>query len=292
MVLAPVLGLLLAACVREAPTVGGGTPAPPASPAAAECARENLTLVSPGQLTVGTDIPAFPPWFGTGAPVEDVADLGPEGYEGAVAYAVAERLGFGPDEVVWTYVPFNQSYKPGPKPFDFDINQISYTAKRDRAVDFSESYYDVNQALVALEGTPITESRSLEDLRPYTLATQIGTTSFDYIVQVIQPEAEPGAYDRLIDSIQALKAGQVDGIVVDLPTAFYVTAVQVPKGVIVGQFPPAGGVQEYFAMAFEEGNPLVACVNRALEELKADGTLQALQAEWLSSRVEVPVFQT
>ena len=280
-----VSGLLLAACAEEQPAV-----APPATGEDA-CAKENLTLIEPGKLTIGTDIPAYPPWFDTTKPFKDASDIDDTGYEGAVAYAIAEKLGFTPDEVTWTPVPFGQSFKPGPKDFDFDINQISYVPKRAESVDFSDSYYDVAQALVAVEGNPITGAASIADLKDYTLATQIGTTSYDYIVSEIAPNEEPGAYNTLNDSIQALKAGQVDGIVVDLPTAFYITAVQVPDGVIVGQFPPAaGGEQEYFGVVFEKGSSLVQCVNQAIEELRSEGTLKALEDEWLSSKTDVPVF--
>jgi polar amino acid transport system substrate-binding protein len=288
------LGLLLAACASESPTVSSPSPSARAT-SAAECAQTVTTYVNAGKLTVGTDNPAYPPWFagddtkGTNWKINNPATG--EGFESAVAYAVAGKLGFSADRVQWVEVPFNQSFAPGPKSFDFDINQISYTPKRAQAVDFSESYYDVNPALVALKGTPITEATTLSQLKDYSLASQIGTTDYDYIVNVIEPNKEAGAYNSLADAVQALKSGNVDGLVVDLPTAFYITAVQIPGGVIVGQFPPAGGEQEYFAMAFEKGDPLVECVNMALDELKGDGTLQQIQDRWLSSEVSVPVFQ-
>jgi len=286
-------GLLLAACAESSeetssPSASGST--------AAECAKSVTTYVSSGVLTVGTDNPAYPPYFqggntaGTNWQINNPATG--KGFESAVAYAVAARMGFTADQVQWVEVPFDQSYAPGKKSFDFDINQISYKPIRAKAVAFSESYYNENQALVAIKGAPITQATSLAELKDYTLATQIGTTSYDYIVDVIQPDKEPGAYNKLVDSIQALKNRQVDGIVVDLPTAFYITAVQIPDGVIVGQFPAAGGEQEYFGMVFQKGNPLVSCVNMALEELKSDGELQAIQDRWLSSKVSVPVFAT
>jgi polar amino acid transport system substrate-binding protein len=283
-----VSGLFLAACAEDQPSV-----VPPAATGEDACAKENLTLLEPGTLTIGTDIPAYPPWFDTTKPFKDASQIDDTGYEGAVAYAIADRLGFTPEEVTWTPVPFGQSFKPGPKDFDFDINQISYTAKRAESVDFSESYYDVAQALVSVEGNPITGAAGIADLKDYTLATEIGTTSYDYIVNEIAPNEEPGAYNTLNDSIQALKAGQVDGIVVDLPSAFYITAVQVSDGVIVGQFPPAaGGEQEYFGVVFEKGSALVQCVNEAIGELRSEGTLQALEDEWLSSKTDVPVFSS
>lgn len=287
-----VFGLVLAACAPEEtePAAGPGEE----SPAPDQCATENLLLLAPGQLTIGTDNPAFPPWFEGGTPEGSPWEINDpstgEGFESAVAYAVADRLGFGPDQVVWVEVPFAQSFKPGPKDFDFDINQVSYRPRRDEAVDFSDSYYDVNQALVAVQGTPIADATTLAELQGYTLGAPVGTTSFDYIESNIQPTEDPAVYDNLNDAVRALKNGQVDGVVVDLPTAFFITAVQIPKGVIVGQFPTVGA-QEYFGMVFADGNPLVECVNEALDELKADGTLEAIQQEWLADKADAPVLQ-
>ncbi|MGH2676093.1 MAG: ABC transporter substrate-binding protein [Actinomycetota bacterium] len=289
---ASVFGVLLAACAPEQTQPAGGGGGGAAEPD--QCATENLPLLTPGQLAIGTDNPAFPPWFEGGTPEGSPWEINDpatgEGFESAVAYAVAERLGFGTDQVAWVEVPFNQSFKPGPKEFDFDINQISYVPERDQAVDFSDSYYDVNQALVAREGNAITDSTTLAELADYRLGAPVGTTSFDYIEQNIQPTEDPGVYDSLNDSIRALKNDQVDGIVVDLPTAFFITAVQVEDGVIVGQFPSVGQ-QEYFGMVFEDGNALVECVNEALDELKADGTLQAIQQEWLADKAQAPVLE-
>jgi polar amino acid transport system substrate-binding protein len=277
---------VLAACGQPTQQAQQGQPS--------NCARENLNLVEPGQLTIGTDNPAFPPWFEGGTPDASPWEINDpatgEGFESAVAYAVAGELGFSEDEVEWVEVPFNQSFKPGPKDFDFDINQISYDPERDDAVDFSDSYYNVNQSLVAIEGAPIADATSLADLQQYKLGAPIGTTSFDYIDENIQPEQDPGVYDTLNDAVSALRNGQVDGIVVDLPTGFFMTAVQVPGGVIVGQFPTVGA-QEYFGMTFEEGNPLVECVNRALDALKESGQLQEIQDRWLSQNVDVPVLE-
>jgi polar amino acid transport system substrate-binding protein len=282
-----VAAILLSAC---------GQPIPERQPrgvGAVACQKENLNLVQPGQLTIGTDNPAFPPWFGGGTSKDSPWEVNDpatgKGFESAVAYAVAERLGFTEDEVEWIEVPFNQIFKPGPKDFDFAINQVSFKPAREEAVDFSQSYYDVNQSLVAVKGTPIASASSLEDLRQYRIGAPIGTTSFDYIAQNVQPEQDPAVYDTLNDSIRALENGQVDGIVVDLPTAFFITAVQLDRGVIVGQFPTVGQ-QEYFGLVFEQNDPLLTCANRALTRLKADGTLQSIQDEWLSQVVDVPVL--
>jgi len=294
------LAIVAAACGGQEPTTAGspsGTPSGTSAPAtAAGCASQNAAaLTNAGQLTIGTDNPAYPPWYagggtkGTGWKINNPATG--KGFESAVAYAVADRLGFTKDQVQWTVVPFDQAFKPGAKPFDFDINQISITPKRAQAVDFSQGYYDVSSAVVAVGGTPIAKATSVSDLRQYRLATQIGTTDYDLIVNVIQPTPEAGAYNTLNDAVQALKAGQVDGIVVDLPTAFYMAAVQVPDGVIVGQFPAdASGAKDQFGMTFTKGSPLVACVNQALDELKADGTLQAIQDRWLAGVAGAPVF--
>jgi polar amino acid transport system substrate-binding protein len=260
--------------------------------AADECAPDQLDLVTAGTLTIGTDNPAFPPWFGgeERSPWEVSDPTSGEGFESAVAYAVAEELGFARDDVEWTVVPFNQSFRPGPKDFDFDINQISYTEERDQAVDFSESYYDVNQALVTLEGTDIADATSLADLADAKLGAQIGTTSLRYIQDTIEPSQQPSVYDTSNDVISALKARQIDGIVVDLPTAFFIVAAEIEGGKIVGQFPTAGE-QERFGMVFEDGSPLVACVDQALQTLKEDGTLADIQQEWLSDKASAPVLQ-
>ncbi|MBD0330292.1 MAG: amino acid ABC transporter substrate-binding protein [Thermoleophilia bacterium] len=294
-----VLALLVATSLLAAGCGGddGDDAAPPATEgaAAADCEKESLQTVSEGKLTIGTDNPAYPPWFEGGTPEGSMWEINDpstgEGFESAVAYAVAEELGFSDDEVEWIHVPFNQSFRPGDKNFDFDINQISVTEDRDRAVDFSDSYYDVNQALVAREGTPIADATSLDDLGEHRLGAQIGTTSLAYIQENIEPEREPRVYDTSNDVVSALNARQIDGIVVDLPTAFFlVGSGEVKDGTVVGQFPSMGG-QEHFGMLFEEGNPLRDCVNAALQTLKSDGTLEEIQQEWLSEKTDAPVLE-
>ena len=256
------------------------------------CAAEQLELVNEGTLTIGTDNPAYPPWFGGEAkePWEISDPTSGEGFESAVAYAVADRMGFAEDEVEWVVVPFNQSFRPGPKSFDMDINQISFTEERAQAVDFSDSYYDVNQALVTVEGSDIADATSVADLKDAKLGAQIGTTSLAYIQDEIQPTQDPSVYDTSNDVISALKAKQIDGIVVDLPTAFFVVAAELEDGVIVGQFPPAGE-QERFGIVLEKDSPLTECVNEAIASLEEDGTLDDLQQEWLSDKVDAPVLQ-
>jgi polar amino acid transport system substrate-binding protein len=237
---------------------------------------------TPGTLTIGTDSPAYDPWFSKNDPTNG------EGFESAVAYAVAEKLGFTGDQVKWTKVPFNSSYAPGAKSFDFDINQISITAKRAEVVDFSDGYYQAAQAVIMLKGPDAEGITSVQQLKGLRLGAQTGTTSLTAIRDVIQPDADPVVFKDTSAAKQALLNDQVDAILADLPTAFYITAVEIPKGTIVGQFQPETGKQEEFGMLFEKGSNLVQCVNQALTILKDDGTLQSIEDRWLSDAVEVP----
>ena len=283
-----VLAALAAGCgsTKEASTSPTGTKA------ASSCTKSNLNLHTAGTLTIGTDNPAFPPWFG-GTPHKPWQVSDPrsgEGYESAVAYAVAKHLGFHKSEVEWTHVPFNNSFAPGPKSFDFDINQISFDKKRAEVVDFSDSYYDVNQSIVVIKGTPIASAQSIAALKPYSLGAQLGTTSYDFIKKEINPSKQPSVFPSNAGAVQALKNKQIDGLVVDLPTAFYVTAVQVPDGKVLGQFPTKPG-GEHFGMVFEKGNSLRACVNKALETLRSDGTLAQLQQKWLAKATGAPTLR-
>ncbi len=256
------------------------------------CDKGNLSLVNAGQLTVGTDNPAYPPWFGgTEKKPWKVSDPNSgQGFESAVAYAVAGKLGFSKSEVKWIVVPFNTSFAPGPKKFDFDINEISYTPARAKVVDFSDSYYDVNQAIVVKKGTKIASAKSVADLKPYKLGVQLGTTSYQYIKDNIKPSKQPAVYDTNDAAVAALKNGQTDALVVDLPTAFYVTAAQVPNSEILGQFPTSAS-GEHFGMVFQKGSSLVGCVDKALSALKADGTLKSIQVKWLSKAAGAPLLK-
>jgi polar amino acid transport system substrate-binding protein len=249
-----------------------------------------VATVSKGTLTIGTDNPAYPPWYG-GNPGHGwkIADpYSGKGYESAVAYAVATQLGYSHAKVKWVYVPFDKSFAPGKKNFDFDITQISYTPQRAKVVTFSKSYYDVNQSLVVRNGTPIAKAKSIAALKPYTLGAQLGTTSYQFIKSVIKP-ANIKVYSTNDKAVFALKNKLIDGVVVDLPTAFYVTAVQVPNSKILGQFESKTG--EHFGMVFQKGNPLAVCVNRALAAMKANGTLKQINDTWLSKVVSVPVLK-
>jgi polar amino acid transport system substrate-binding protein len=265
-----------------------------AAAASANCAKANLNLVKDGQLSIGTDNPAYPPWFAGGETkgrswkINDPAKG--QGFESAVAYAVAKRLGFAKTQVVWVYTPFNKAIAPGKKSFDFDINQISYSPQRAKVVGFSQGYYNVNQSIVGLKGKPIASVRSKAGLKKYRLGAQLGTTSYQYIVNSIKPSPSVKVYDTNDAAVQALKIGQIDGLVVDLPTAFYVTAVQVPNGKIIGQFQAASG-QEKFGMVFQKGNPLIGCVNNALALMKRTGVLQRIQQIWLAKVTGAPVLK-
>ncbi len=274
------IGAACAPADEESPETADPTPT-----SADQCATDQLPLLESGTLTIGTDSPAFPPWFKGNDPTNG------KGYESAVAYAVAEELGFSEDQVTWVKVPFNTSYKPGEKDFDFDINQISITPARAEVVDFSDGYYEASQAVIALADNPVADATSVADLADYNLGAQTGTTSLTVIRDVIQPANEPVVFEDTNIAKQALLNGQVDGILADLPTAFYITAVEIPEATLIGQFRPDTGTPEEFGMLFEKGSELVPCVNEALATLRDDGTLDQLEQEWLSDVVDVPELQ-
>ena len=289
----PVLAFALACAPEDEPADDvADDPTTSATPTEGEssaevdpCAVDQLPLLTPGALSIGTDSPAYEPWF-----VDDDPTNG-KGFEGAFAYALVEQLGFTADQVTWVTVPFNQSYKPGPKDFDFDINQVSISPARAEVVDFSDGYYQASQAVIALKGTPASEATTIAELADYNLGAQTGTTSLAAIRDVIQPANDPAVFEDTNAAKQALLNDQVDAILADLPTAFYISAVEIPKSTIVGQFQPETGKQEEFGVLFEKGNPLVTCVNEAIAALEADGTLDALEEEWLSNVVDVPELQ-
>ena len=286
-----VAGLLLSACSSSSDDTAAETTAAEVSveestsesAATDECAYENLTTINPGMLTVGTDTPAYPPYFSDDDPTNG------EGFESAIAYAVGSQLGFAPTDVKWEVVPFNTSYAPGDKNFDFDINQISITPERAEVVDFSDGYYTVNQAVVAFNDSPIAGATTITELKEAKLGAQVGTTSLSFVTEVVQPTDETYVFNDTNDAKSALKNGQIDGIVVDLPTAYYVTAAEFDNSKIVGQFQAVAGGEE-FGLLFQEGNPLVNCVNKALTTLKDSGELQEIQDAWLAG-TSAPYFQ-
>ena len=262
---------------------GLGTSAPSQPGLTGKCAKANLDLISDDGLTLATDNPAFPPWWGgkAGHGFETSDPYSGQGYESAVAYEVAKRLGFAKAEVSWKVVPFVKSYAPGKKTFDFYLAQVSYSPVRARAVDFSNSYYFVNQAVVGIKGTAITKAKSLKALKPYTLGAAIGTTSYTYITRYIKPTDKPKVYDTNSDAITALKNKQIDGLVVDFPSTGYITNVQVPTSTVVGRL-PTKGTKERFGMVFQKGSSLDSCVNQALAAMRTSGTLTRLEKRWLA----------
>jgi polar amino acid transport system substrate-binding protein len=271
----------LAACGSSS---SGGSAGGTSSAAPASCSNSAIQgeLYAKGALTIATDKPAYPPWFESNDPANG------KGYESAVAYAVAKQLGFTRSQVHWTYEPFNDSYAPGPKKFDFDVNEISYTAQRATAVTFSDSYYDVQQALIALKGTPIVTRHSPADLKSYVFGDQIGTTSLAFITSQIQPTHQPKVFQTLNVAKEALQTHQIAALVTDTPTAQYISSSEIPGSLMVGQFPSTG---EHYGLLFRKGDPLVSCVNKALTTLRANGTLAALQKQYLQIYLTVPTIK-
>jgi polar amino acid transport system substrate-binding protein len=276
-----VLVAATALAIAAAATGAGSTAA--ATTAIPGCAPGSLKLLKSGVLTVGADNPAYPPWFGGDEkkPWKVSDPNSGKGYESAVVYAIAAQLGLAKSAVKWTFVPFNNSYKPGKKPFDFYITQVSYSPERARAVDFSRGYYFVNQAVIGKKGTPIAKVKTIAGLKRYKLGAQIGTTSYSYITRYIKPSSSPLVFDENAAAVAALKNGQIDGLVVDLPTAFYLAAVEIEGGVIVGKL-PTKGTKERFGLVFQKGNPLRTCIDRAIGNLWANGTIKKLQDLYLA----------
>ncbi len=268
----------LSACASTSTSTGHATVS------AAACSQAGIQgeLYAKGVLTVATDQPAYPPWFENNQPSNG------KGYESAVAYAVAAQLGFARSQVKWVYEPFNDSYAPGPKKFDFDINEISYTPQRAQVVTFSVSYYAVQQALVAYKTSPIVTKHTPAELKTYVYGDQIGTTSLAFINSDIQPTQTPRVYETLNDVKEALQDRQIAAFVTDTPTAQYISSSEIPGTIMVAQFPSTG---EHYGLLFAKGNPLVGCVNRALSTLTSNGTLARLQAEYLQIYTTVPTIQ-
>jgi polar amino acid transport system substrate-binding protein len=260
------------------------SPSSSAGGAAASCSNAAIQkdLYKKGQLTVATDKPAYPPWFENNNPSNG------KGFESAVAYAVAKQLGFKASQVQWAYEPFDASYSPGPKKFDFDINEISYTPQRATAVTFSASYYDVNQALVAVKSSPIVTKHTPAELKSYIYGDQVGTTSLAFITSQIQPTSQPKVFQTLNDVKSALQTRQIAAFVTDTPTAQYITSSEIPGTQMVAQFPSTG---EHYGLLFSLGNPLVTCVNKAIAALRSNGTLQALQKRYLQIYLSVPTIK-
>ncbi len=250
---------------------------------AATCTPEKMETQSAGTLTVATDKPAYPPYFENDEPANG------EGFESAVAYAIGKQLGYAPSDVKWTVEPFNASFAPGPKNFDFDLNEISITPEREKAVDFSVPYYTANQAVVALKTSDAAKATTLEELKGADLGVQVGTTSLEAVEEEIEPDSKPEVFNSSNDVVQALKNEQIDAVVVDLPTALYLTAVQVPAATVVGQFSAPGGDQWGALLAKE--SPLTTCISGAIEELEESGELEAITQKWMSQAAGAPELQ-
>lgn len=273
--------LALTACAPtdEADTdTGADASSESKSPAADECTPDAMETVTDGTLTIATDDPAYEPWFVDNDPTNG------KGYESAVAYAIAEQLGYTADQVTWVTVPFNKVVQPGPKDFDFDVNQVSITEARRKAVDFSSGYYDVVQTVITNKGSAIDGAASIADLADAKLGAQVGTTSYTAITDQIQPSEDPAVFDTNDQAVQALNNGQIDGIVVDLPTAYFMTAVQLDDGTIVGQLPLPDGEPEQFGAVLDKGSPLTGCVSGAVDALREDGILDQISQEWLAQQ--------
>jgi polar amino acid transport system substrate-binding protein len=301
------LAILVAACSSTgaptsptpvettAPSVAPSVaPSEAASPSSTACLKDALTLVTPAKFTIGTSNPAYPPYFleNTDGHKTDPWELGDPtngtGFESAVGYGIANKLGFSRDEVTWLVVPFDQSYAPGAKNFDIDLNQVSFKPERAETADLSDGYYFGNQSLVVLKNSPLASATSIAALKDHTFGAQVGTTSYDAIVNVIKPSKDPQVYNDNDAAIKALGNGTIDGVVVDLPTADYITNVQVDNSKIVGQF--EGGTPEHFSAVLAKSSPLTPCVNGAIAALTSDGTLEALASQFLPFQDAVPVF--
>lgn len=255
------------------------------SASAERCAKDELQTYEPGTLTIATDQPVYEPWF-----VNDKPENG-KGFEGAVAYAVAEQMGYDKSEVTWTRVRFNNAIQPGPKDFDFDINEFTISEKRKQAVDFSSPYYNATQAVIAPRSSKAAGAKSLADLAEVKLGAQVNTTSYDVIDEVIQPSVEPEVFPNNDNAKRALQNGSIDGLVLDLPTAFYMTSAEIEDSLIVGQVELASGEPEQFGLVLDKGSPLTSCVSAAVDELRKDGTLDTLADEWLANVADAPVLE-
>ena len=280
------IGLLAVASIGLA-ACGGGSGSESSSEVVAgggnECTAGKTLAES--TLTIGTGAPAYSPW------VENDAPESGEGFEAAVAYAVAEQMGFAKENVTWVRTTFDEAIQPGAKNFDFNLQQYSITDERKETVSFSDSYYTTNQAMVGYADSPVASMTTLEELASVKFGVQSGTTSLDFVTNVIAPTTEPYVYDDNAAAKAALEAKQIDAIVVDLPTALYISAVEIEGTKVVGQFPAeAGGTTDEFGMVFDLDNPLVDCVNTALAQLRQVGTLDAIEQQWLSDNITAPVI--
>ena len=300
-----IVAVFAAACSNGAATPAASTAASQApsesaavseapSQAAVACSFAALKTKTPGTLTIGADNPAYPPYYQPSDPATDPWELGDPtnrlGFEGRTAWTIARNLGFVGDTVTWVAAPFNNAIGPGEKDFDIYLSQVSFSEERAQAVDLSDGYYDVAQAVVAAKDSKLSKETTISGLKGYQFGAQVGTTSLNLINTTIAPRQEAKVYDTNDLAIEALKNGQIDGLVVDLPTALYITAAQFDGGVIAGQFPaPEGG--EHFSVVLDKDSPLTECVNKAIGQLRESGELARIVQEELSDNIAAPVYQ-
>jgi polar amino acid transport system substrate-binding protein len=277
--------LLLASCGGGDSASDSSEPAGKTYASAAECVADNPT-VEDGVLTIGTGDPAYEPWVIGDKPESK------EGFEAAVAYAVAKQLGFEDSAVKWVRTTFDEAIQPGAKNFDFNLQQYTITEERKQNVAFSDSYYATNQAIVGLNDSAAKGATTLDAIKKLKLGAQAGTTSLDFITEVIQPDTEPFIYDDNAGAKAALEAKQIDAAVFDLPTALYVSAVEIEGSSVLGQFPAQDGAEaDQFGLVFDLENGLVECANIALADLKESGSLNDITAQWLSTSTNIPVIE-
>jgi len=275
-----VTGLTLAAC-------GGSDSASDTTAATGGSGNECTTgkTLAEGTLTIGTGNPAFSPW------VENDAPESGEGFEAAVAYAVATAMGFDNANVAWVRTSFDEAVQPGAKNFDFNLQQYSITEERKQTVSFSDPYYSTNQAIVGYADSAAVGATTVEALKELKFGVQSGTTSLQFLVDNIAPTTEPYVYDDNAAAKAALEAKQIDAIVVDLPTALYISAVEIEGSTVIGQFPASDGMApDQFGLVFDLDNPLVDCVNVALQSIKDSGELATIEQTWLSDNISAPVI--
>lgn len=288
-----VLALTVAACAPQStssssassPASGSASAGASGTAVAAACSTSSPSLYKQGQLTVATDSPAYAPWFDSNKPSDG------KGFESAVAYAVAQKLGFSTAQVKWVVEPFDNSYAPGAKNFDFDVNEISATPQRAKAVDFSSGYYTANQGVLVLNKSGFASATSLSALKNAKIGVQVATTSYQAVLDQIKPTKTPSVYNTTDDEIHALQNGQIDAIVTDMPTVFYLASSELNDGKILGQFNYSGGTPEEFALLLKKDSGFTGCVNQAIAALKADGTLTKITDQWLSASADVTALK-
>ena len=273
--------LLLTACGSSSETAASAAPAT-AETGASACAPESLQTLTTGKLAIATGEPAYFPWV-----IDDAPESG-EGFEAAVAYAVATQLGFAKEDVSWVRTTFDGAITPGVKDFDFNLQQFSITEERKAAVDFSTPYYSAPQAIVSYAGSPIEGLTTIEELKGAKLGAGVGTTSLDAISAVFG--SKPQVFNDNAAAVAALINGQIDGIVVDLPTAFYLSGVEIEGGIIVGQIPSTGDNGD-FGLLLAKDSPITSCVSQAVDAIRASGELDEITAKWLSTDAGAPVLK-